>query len=286
MMHFWIFSMILSCLVIILHMSCLFILWRYDKPKNQCFLISVILSEMVFSIIQMAFYSIPSTVHVNVYSALTMGSYCMNIPYCGGLILLTLERYMEVYLHIKYYNSFFYLHRLKFCLGLWLVMVLCYLVAILGMILKFNPPIPRVYDINIICLMAIHAIIVCLFLLVYTYLYKLFRKNRQIKTTKVFTPFFIALTFICFLTIPMVVYVYGFPDTDETWVLVLNRLNSISDGLLYVLFNPKIRGKLFQKYKSSKKRITRRNCDGRKDELSRTASQHTNTSVTEEMDLK
>lgn len=250
--------MTLSFLVIILHISCLIILWRYDKPKNQCFLISVILSEMIFSALQIAFYLMQNKVHQTLYSALTLWSFCMNIPYCGGLILLTLERYLEVYLHIKYYRSFFYLHRLKLCFGLWLIMVVCYISAILGVFLKFNPSMDKIYDINITCLVVIHAVIVCLFMFVYIYLYKLFRKNRQIKTTKVFTPFFIVLTFICFLTIPIMVYLYGFPDTDETWVLVLNRVNSITDGLLYVLFNPKIRGKLFRKYRSSKKRITKK----------------------------
>ena len=246
--------------MLLLHVLCLIILWRYDKPRKQCFIVTVLVSELFVGVLQIAIFLLECC--SDLHHIVTVTAYTINIPYCGGLILLTLERYMEVYLHIKYYASYFYLYRLKFCIALWVTNA-CVAFYVVAKSLAGNlPPFTRVYHINLYFLHAAHGVILVLFSVVYMYLYRLFRQTNQhqlyhkqrrtkLNKSKIFAPFFIVLTFLCFLTVPMVLFVYVFPDSDKSWVLVLNRANSITDVLLYVLFNPRIRKK-FMKRKSKR----------------------------------
>ena len=253
----------LTGLVILLHVCCLLILWRYDKPKKQCFIITVLMAELFVGVLQLLIFIIERMEGTElVYHIINISAYPLNIPYCGGLVLLTLERYMEIQLHIKYFASFFYLNRCKLCVGLWVVNVGITCCSVTLIVLKRTPPLLNVYQINLYCLHVAHGVILILFFVVYIYLYRLFRRsvNRHQKqrkqlqlratvlnTSKIFAPFLIVLTFICFMTVPLMLYIYMFPDSDRSWVLVLNRANSITDGLLYVLFNPRIRKKLLRK---------------------------------------
>lgn len=245
-MYLHVFNLIISSFVIILHIACILVLWRYDKMHKHCFIISILLSEMCYSLWFIVRSNIPTT---RTSQTINVCLFSLNIPYCGCLIFLTLERYLEVYLHIKYYSSLFYNHRLKLCIALWVLAFSFAAVITVSMVTtdNFSETTSYMKRINIYFLVAIHAVILLMFLTVYIYLYKLFKKSQNtalVNTSKVFAPFFIVLTFICFLTVPMAVHLCGFPKSDPTWVLVLNRVNSITDGVLYVLLNPTIRKKL------------------------------------------
>ena len=111
----------ITAIDLILHIICISLLWRYDQAKEHSFIISVLLSETLMGLWHVIRMATPITY---AFEVANVCRYTVNIPYCGGLILLTLERYMEVYLHIKYYTSFFYLHRLKFSIALWVTMAL------------------------------------------------------------------------------------------------------------------------------------------------------------------
>ena len=249
--------------VLLIHVFCLLILWRYDKPKKQCFIITLLMSELFVSILQLSRFAndhISGNTEI-AYYIINISAYTLNIPYCGGLILLTLERYMEISLHIKYYTSFFYVNRLKLCTGLWIIDagITCY--SLTSILKKTSPPpLSYIFQINLYFLYVAHGVILILFTAVYAYIYKLFRRSVKqqqkqqrrssttaLKTSRIFAPFLIVLTFICFMTVPMMLYIYVFPESDQSWVLLFNRANSITDGLLYVLFNPRIRKKLLKR---------------------------------------
>jgi len=252
-MHTWDFiNIFLSILVICLHTSCLYLLVKKKHSNKHCFIASILTFELVLCVCMLLYYPIynrfPRAYHK--YRALLSA---LNIPYTCSMVLLTLERFLEVYLHLKYYISWFNKHRIKLCLLSWLAMVV-YALAMLIAFTSYGVDEKSFLTVYSVYRYTFQALILLLFLVVYSYLYTKFKKMlflpgggrhgglrivRQAQQNSVFVPFFMVLSFILFVTVPTFMYLES--SKPHAWKFILNRLHFLTDGLLYMVLEPKIR---------------------------------------------
>lgn len=256
-MNTWdIFDIILSVLDVLLHIICFYLMHRFNQRKRYLFLVSLLASETIFSIgniINLLFeYTIP-----NVGAVVGIAIFLVNIPYCGSLILISLEKFFEVYLNIRYYPSCFYRSRILLCLLLWiLAAILTSCVVVLAIIWKSK----WMYIQNIYYkfLIPMHCIILTTFIIVFGYIYAIVVLQRRkiqrnegachiaTNTSKLFFPFLVVLGFICFMTIPTFLQMYIIKSPRPIWVLICNRLYSTCTALGYLSFQPVVVNRMFR----------------------------------------
>lgn len=241
-----IIDFVLQCLALILYWKC----QNSWKDEENVPIISVLVSgimQSMFRIVGIALHKTSSS--INIYWMI-FGTFVSWSQY-GGMIVMTLERFFEIYLHLRFEASWFRRNRNKILGAVWIFSIAIYLTSltlIFGGISKKN-----VQSLQISAMILGNLITNMTFIAVYSYIYRAFRKaNGQTKTTlfrnqkrKIFTPFFTVLSFFLFGTLP-----HFFDALVPT--LVHRQIWVALDGIcnattVFIVGNPKIRRSL-QKY--------------------------------------
>lgn len=259
-------DVILSVTVILLHALCLNLIYRRKYGRKHMFIASMLLVELIWCVGTLLNYPIYNFERelLHKYQALLAA---LNISFFGSIFMLTLERFLEVFLHMRYSKCWFSKNKLKLCLGVWLITLF---VAIFVLFLS-DGGLQLYFDsYRIVSYVSDGLIIVC-FIIVYSYLYKKFRKMKldqqlerrrsQIfqqqtigeiqcgrvftdKSTFIFMPFLIVLTHIMFIAVPR--FLYKLTEESYSWRFILYRIANISDGLLYIVFEQSLIKSLMQ----------------------------------------
>jgi hypothetical protein len=241
--------------IIILHLFCLYALFISKNDNSnyaRCFLINISTFDITLCLCHMLYFFIGSLVpNPVVYTwtrALVSG---IAFPQYGCILLITINRSLEVYWNMKFYQSAFYKHRRVICFLPWFLWLL-WLVTVPVLNVKFNIDLETIIDFSNTILDVIgHAIVLVTFSIVYTYLYTKFRKmkaghrKKSIFHVNAFLPFFIVLTFFLFQTVPLLLYLLSIKKAIMM-VFILNRFDALSNAIFYIALNPSIRRNIQQ----------------------------------------
>lgn len=256
-------SIPLSVVVFALHTYGLFLLWklRHTNGSRDCLIAGFSLSNILFVFYNVVRFPIDYYAPI-VFEYLSVVVEGLRIPFYGSMILLTTERFLEVYLHMKYQNYCFNQHKLKYAVSLWILFIiwLAATIPLLSMaanreemgFLLVDWTSKRLF-------VGFHFLIVIQFLFVYTYIYVKIKTTKCIhqfvqrrhNRKKLFIPFFIVVTFIFFDTVPDMYIVFG-DEKYESWVLLLFRIDTLFNAVIYLFLQPRVKKRLSRHFRESR----------------------------------
>ena len=179
------------------------------------------------------------------------------LVYFASLFLITMQRLLEVYLHMSYEGSVFEIQKQNICIVSWLFSLVYIAVVSIALCLGVSQNmiynrIPYVYE------SVWQAVLVLQFLLVYGYLYGKFRESQK-KTrsdsrafpylrrrSTLFVPFIVVLSFIILDTVPGVL-LSVLSDYNINLITFLYSLDMLCNSLLYIFIRKDVRGQLVRR---------------------------------------
>ena len=181
-------------------------------------------------------------------------TYSLGLPFYCGMFLLTMQRFLEVYLHLKYYRCWFEKKQSLLCLTTWFAGLL----FAASLIVVFKTQLATMATLQTICRIVsivMTFVVILEFILVYWYIFRKFHnihyKNKR-KTghcvvakrrrRRIYIPFFIVMTFIVFIGIPDFISVF-FARFYSKFVYMFYYVNVIVDAVIYIALKPTTRGR-------------------------------------------
>ena len=242
----------LCILIIILHLFCLYILLficnKDNYPYARSFLINISTFDVTLCVCHLLYFMLKSIVSnpvVDTWVSVMISG--IAFPQYGCLILLNINRFLEVYWHMKYYMCAFYKYRRIICLSPWFLWLL-WMVTIAPLHLKCGIALEAIIDWSHIKQDFIgHTCVLVSFVIAYTYLYSKFRKikaghrKRSLFRVNVFLPFLVVLTFLLCQTVPLLCYSISPERFTIMAVYIVNRFDALSNAAFYIALNPSIR---------------------------------------------
>ena len=248
---------ILSAFAILLHALGLYLLHKPNslEVNQKLYLIQMSILEILLIVCQnITIYSKIFVKNTLFHEYASLISYAVGLSWNNVLIMLTFDRFLQVYLNIKYMLYIterktkiiiFFCYLVGICFGL--------LLTVLNVMLYSGAGIMRSYFYPMY-----GTILVIIFLVTYLYIYKRIRvvritqrvqstnhrRNRQRRG--IFVPFWIMFTFIIFILVPGTIFVFVFDTLKyEKYMPYIWRLfwsiGFISDALIYIIFNEPMR---------------------------------------------
>ena len=180
-------------------------------------------------------------------------TYSLGIPFYCGMFLLTMQRFLEVHLHLRYYRCWFERKQFLLCLTTWFASLL----YAAPFIVVYKTKLASMATLQTICrVMSIVMtfVVILEFVLVYSYIFRKFRtihcnikwkchfvvaKRRR----RIYIPFFIVMTFIILIGIPDFISVF-FARFYSKFIYMFYYVNVIVDALIYIALKPTTRGRL------------------------------------------
>ena len=204
---------------------------------------------------------------------------------------LTLDRFAEVYLNIRY----------EICVTRNMTLLTIFVIWIAGIAIgttsiSIDLSLPNIdmifYEFFEYLWIVLSSIVLLNAISVYLYIYKKYSENqrkvsnvvnrnnlnsnnkiehkirgtgrRHIKKPKVFIPLFIIVTYCIFVYIPDIVYIYGLKTMNNAYILdrifvILYSMNIISDVTIYILLQRGIRLSLLKRWQSRDRNMRLRN---------------------------
>ena len=264
---------IFSVIAIILHGLGLYLLHRPNPIEvNQ----KLYLGNMsILEILMILFQNI--TIYLDTFNRNPVfQEYALWILFAVGfswnnvLIMLTFDRFLQVYLNIKY--TLYITERRTRC-----IIFSCYLIGIyFGLTLVLVNVLLHIgFWIARSCFYPMYgSLVVIMFAVTYLYIYKEIRKmSHRVQSTNhrinrqrrgIFIPFWIILTYISSILIPGIAFAFAFDTLNSIrymsyiwrffWIV-----GFIADALIYTLFNEPIK-KIFLRLINRKKVFLRNKC--------------------------
>jgi hypothetical protein len=225
---------------------------RSTRPETIMLLINLSISDISFSLhnIVLAIVQELQIGDVEARAAIMdIVVYGLGIPFYIGMFLLTLQRFLEVYLHLRYIGCWFEQNQLLLCLIPWCTFgvfsMTLSIVYELGMI--------SIATTNSICRdvsVSLTFIVILEFLTVYAYIFLKFRAFRYTSATRqqstvpkrprLYIPFLIVVTYIIFIFVPDFISVF-FKHLYGQFLSVFYYFNVIADALIYIVLKPSVR---------------------------------------------
>lgn len=253
----WMFilSIPLCLTAVTLHSVGIITLQRIDDPHavQKCFLTQISLAEILLTVLHfalMASHTLNHHSHVPLY--IDMVTRACVIPLYAGLFLLTTERFLQVYQHLKYTNSWFDKNKKNLCIFSWV----CTIVTVIVMVTTHEMAFHRCKHILITVLLSLIGTMILLFefFLTYGYLFSKVNKllpmelRRNCCTTirrKFLVPLLIIIMLVLFSVIPDSVRVYQYLEeiNNSPDITLLYIVHFICDGCIYLFFQPCLRRK-------------------------------------------
>ena len=205
--------------------------------------------SLSFSFIVLSLFSIPrivSAIEYPKYSRVFFGfNSSLFIPMYSAMILLTLQRFFAIWLHLRYESSWVCHKRTHMVVVSWVISGIFLVTTVTGYWLKLMS-----FEVWVYLTISISGFGLFLtnasFLVVYSYIYIKYRKSNQTtrnvmyknRKTKIFTPFVICLSFFIFGTLPHLLrslvdsYLYS---------LLWFYLDGLSNSIVYIFMNGSVR---------------------------------------------
>uniref|UniRef100_A0A7M5UW68 Seven transmembrane protein n=1 Tax=Clytia hemisphaerica TaxID=252671 RepID=A0A7M5UW68_9CNID len=235
---------VLAILTILLHC---FGIWLLVKTKHK-------IKEHI-EIISLSFnlicFGVSAIVHVTLLTELpnyeSVAAICAHanlIPFYSGMILLTLQRFFAIWLHLRYESSWVFLKRTHRVVVSWLVggMILVLHMLFASGVIKSVAWL--FYLVSVLPQIGFFSTII-IFVFTYTYIYTKYRQSTQTtrnsmyknRKSKLFTPVFICGSFFFFGTVPHFVDPF---HREKYLFYVWFLLDGISNFFVYIFMNKKI----------------------------------------------
>ena len=221
---------------------------------QKCFLTQISLSEILLTLLN--FTTMTSHAfrkHVQYKMFLDILTKSFAIPLYAGLFLLTAERFLQVYYHLNYRNSWFDQNKKKLCIIAW---ILAFLTAVI-MIVVHQAAYRHCNHVVISISLSLLGTIILLveFFMTYGYLFaKLYKlepnerkRNHCITIRRKFlVPLLTIIMLLVFSAVPDLIRVitYCVYKHDVPLITSLYVIHFICDGIIYLFFQPSLRRKV------------------------------------------
>lgn len=247
----WLYSvtLALTTLAFTLHICGMYLLLKKRFSTNQRFLLlHLSTSEIGFCVgtftrIGLIFCGYKTS---SEYAVVVVHS--LHFPFYIGIFLLTLERFLEIYLHMYYINCWFYKRKkvlsiISWCIGIAHISLTFFIHKVYGITVE------EILNIDNKFFMVLSLLLAIVFGFVYTYIFlslqKLEIKKRRRTLRHALIPFFIALSYIFFMAIPdIIIITHTATDRTMDYMRLLWRINLIGDAIIYIFLQPSIRRRL------------------------------------------
>ena len=253
-----------SFLPIILHVIGINLLWKPNTfQRNQkIYLTHLSIIEILFMVSQtVALYMKLFRANPTAYEYVSLFILCvLAVPFCNLRIALTIDRYLEVRLNIKYE---LHTNRLVWrVIGVsWCIGVALFIVMLL---LRYKLNINSSKIVLLYIISTYHGIVVMNCIVVYTYIFLVIRKNRmkdrknssvsqnmrlQRQKKRMFIPFWIVASYFVFMILPDIMFKILFigmrMDRGKSIffpiMMFLFDCSGLADSLIYIFLNASIR---------------------------------------------
>ena len=247
---------ILSVFAILLHILGLYLLHKPNplEVNQKLYLIQMSILEIMLVACQNITIYLKIFVNNSSYQGYaSLITYAVGLSWNNIMIMLTVDRFLQVYLNIKYV-LYVTERRTKIIIFFCYLVGICFGILLIALNLMFNigPRIMHSYFYPIY-----GTIGVIIFSVTYLYIYKRIRVGRmpqKVQSTNhgksrhrgIFVPFWIMVTFITFILVPSTIFVFAFDTpkyekyTRYIWRLLWS-IGFIADALIYIIFNKPIR---------------------------------------------
>ena len=225
--------------------------------RSVLLLVNISISDIAFSIqniIRSALQHYQIKDIANASAIMDVMTYSLGIPFYCGMFLLTIQRFLEVYLHLKYYRCWFEKRQSLLCLTTWCAGLL----FAVSLIVVHKTQLATMVIIQTICRIVsivMTFVVILEFIFVYSYIFRKFHtihyKNKQKaghhivakrRRRRIYIPFFIVMTFIIFIGIPDFISVF-FAQFYSKFIYIFYYVNVIVDALIYIALKPTTRSR-------------------------------------------
>lgn len=265
-----------SCVPLFLHVFGLLLLWKirrvsYYNRSQYVFLVNMSVAELVFVVLGLLMYVTSVTGYERISFKFTILQYIGGtLAYFSVMIFITLDRFLEVYLNIKYSLYWSWRYTRNLMVAIWFMSIA---LSVVGLV---YPGLDK-QQLYRLCYQYMFPLIEFCFILiavlVYGYVFVKLRSNpahsvthqsERGQSTRVTSGFFIPtlviITFILFAVLPDLIYFHAqiegrkLSDQTECIVYAMYLFAMATDALIYVMLSPPLRNLLWKKI--SKPRMT------------------------------
>lgn len=233
--------------------------FKQGRTQGVLLLMNISISDILFSVQNifrffMEYYEINKL--ATIIAIMDVITYGIGIPFYWGMFLLTMQRFLEVYLHLRYYGCWFEKRQFLLCMTTWFVCLL-FSSSLIAMCVAQVVLMKTVRSVCQVISTSLTFVVIVEFIIVYSYIFKKFRaihcnkKNRSHnhrcyiakRRSRIYVPFFIVMTFIVFIGIPDFISAFG-AHFYSNFIYIFYYINVLSDALIYIALKPNNRGRI------------------------------------------
>lgn len=162
----------------------------------------------------------------------------ITVPFYGNVIILTLQRFFAIRLHLMFEDSWIKLKRISAVISTWLIAFIFLATTFVWLIITGPNP---VWQYVIWIQGSIGPILVNIISIsVYIYIYIKYKRAKETKELfkkkkrKIFSPFIICLSFLIFGTLP---HFFQHKVKKLSYSLIWFSLDGISNSIVYLILN-------------------------------------------------
>ena len=111
-------SWVMFALVTTFHSIGIYLLTKEDSLNARFYLMSLSVSEIWSALIVAIYLSLDVKYKLALYVVIII-AHTMKAPYYFSMFILTLDRFCEIYFHMSYSNTWFYMNKIKVILIGW-----------------------------------------------------------------------------------------------------------------------------------------------------------------------
>lgn len=208
------------------------------RTPQKYLIISFSLSEAVQCVVTICRYGFGGLdiIYATVYSVM--------FPFYFGMFFLTLDRFLAVFMNVKYARCWFVKCKLKLCYAMWIVFLIFF--GILLYKLKMGQNIKFAFFVLHRIFAVFTFVLIVQMVIVYGYICYVIRhlkgSNQKRKKYKSVTAFLIVLTYVICMAIPDIITI-SINQTYESRMTfkVLSRFNILCDALIYIFMQADVR---------------------------------------------
>ena len=241
-------SLVLSVLVIALHAYGirLLVALKNSMGPRHVFIANFSMWNIFWAVTNLVRYPLQRCLHGELYVYWILGTEGARIPFYLAILYITIDRFLQLFLHLSYCECFFSKHKVALSV-LAFVLYIAWLAVVIPLFVERKLSLSFLIRCTSLYISgAFHVAIFLIFLTVYSYIgHKLLVANTQIgqrraSLRKLAVPCIIVITFILLETLPDCFIFFGMARYGG-WTIFLFRVDALSNALVYIFLQPKIK---------------------------------------------